>query len=127
MFRGRESEVALDAGIQYQPSFHPFPSLPLPSSPSPPTPQSGGQASTAAVAGGNGSDRSYWQGLDAILFVVDVSADMQAQDFDEGKQSYIQAAIRAVVDVMKSKIIMSESDLVGVMLYGTVNGKDPTF
>ncbi|RUS22756.1 hypothetical protein BC937DRAFT_87171 [Endogone sp. FLAS-F59071] len=61
---------------------------------------------------------------DCILFVIDCSPPMLQPD-DEGEIPF-ESAIKCARSVLMNKIISSESDLVGILLYGTEKKQNST-
>ena len=55
---------------------------------------------------------------DNVIFAIDASPLMH--DKDEDGVSYFQAALRCVSRFLQTKIVQSESDLMGLVLFGTV-------
>ena len=53
------------------------------------------------------------------MFVIDVTESMHEMQRD-AQQSCFQAAIRAATNMMMNRIISNETDLIGVVFYGTV-------
>ncbi|RUP48803.1 SPOC like C-terminal domain-containing protein [Jimgerdemannia flammicorona] len=62
-------------------------------------------------------DETRFNNKDSILFVIDCSPSMLEPDA-EGEIPF-ESAIKCVSSVLKNKIISSESDLIGVLFYGT--------
>ncbi|KAJ3396105.1 X-ray repair cross-complementing protein 6 [Lobulomyces angularis] len=56
-------------------------------------------------------------GLDSILWVIDCSPQMLSSFEDE--HSFFETAISCVIKSLQNKIICSDSDLIGVLFYGT--------
>lgn len=62
---------------------------------------------------------------DAILFVVDVSFASALQPLVPGGRSAVAEALSAAVSVLKTKVITSADDRVGVVLYGVREQQNP--
>ncbi|KAG0045857.1 X-ray repair cross-complementing protein 6 [Gryganskiella cystojenkinii] len=69
------------------------------------------------------AQETQWSNRDSILFVIDCSPAMFKADEDDEVPFY--KAIKCAMTVQMNKIISSDSDLVGVMLYGTEKSKNP--
>ncbi|KAF9967257.1 X-ray repair cross-complementing protein 6 [Mortierella alpina] len=65
---------------------------------------------------------SQWSSRDSILFVIDCSPSMLKPSEDGEIPFY--TAIKCAMTVQLNKIISSESDLVGIVLYGTAKSKN---
>ena len=60
---------------------------------------------------------------DCLLFVID--ANHRMANSNDGAPSTFKQALRAVVNTMQERILGGDSDLIGVLLYGTVETKVP--
>lgn len=58
----------------------------------------------------------YHVGIDAIVVALDCSSRMHV---DSNKMTFLQSSIKSALEIMKRKVICSESDLVSVVLFGT--------
>ncbi|KAG0207556.1 X-ray repair cross-complementing protein 6 [Mortierella sp. GBA30] len=65
---------------------------------------------------------AQWSNRDSILFVIDCSPSM-LQPSEDGEIPFY-TAIKCAMTVQLNKIISSESDLVGIVLYGTAKSKN---
>ncbi|KAG0331408.1 X-ray repair cross-complementing protein 6, partial [Podila humilis] len=65
---------------------------------------------------------AQWSNRDSILFVIDCSPSMHEPDQD-GEIPF-KTAIKCAMTVLLNKIISSDSDLVGVVLYGTAKSEN---
>ncbi|KAF9171993.1 X-ray repair cross-complementing protein 6 [Mortierella sp. AD010] len=68
------------------------------------------------------AQETEWSNRDSILFVIDCSPSM-LQPSEDGEIPFY-TAIKCAMTVQLNKIISSESDLVGVVLYGTEKSKN---
>ncbi|KAF9096528.1 X-ray repair cross-complementing protein 6 [Mortierella sp. AD031] len=68
------------------------------------------------------AQETQWSSRDSILFVIDCSPAMLQPD-EEGEIPF-NTAIKCAKQVQLNKIISSDSDLVGVVLYGTGQAKN---
>ncbi|KAF9090607.1 X-ray repair cross-complementing protein 6 [Mortierella sp. AM989] len=68
------------------------------------------------------AQETEWGNRDSILFVIDCSPSM-LQPSEDGEIPFY-TAIKCAMTVQLNKIISSESDLVGVVLYGTEKSKN---
>lgn len=57
---------------------------------------------------------------EGLLFVIDATEQMYEVDEVTGV-SFMQAAIRSVLDCVMQRINTNEADLIGVLFYGTVS------
>ena len=63
---------------------------------------------------------------DAVIFLVDCSASMfEANPHNPNTNSSIDQILKAALSFMKSKIITSDSDKIGLVLYGCQDSKNP--
>ncbi|KAG0238181.1 X-ray repair cross-complementing protein 6 [Mortierella sp. GBA43] len=70
------------------------------------------------------AQETQWSSRDSILFVIDCSPAMLKASEDGEIPFY--TAIKCAMTVQLNKIISSESDLVGIILYGTEKSKNST-
>ncbi|KAG0296956.1 X-ray repair cross-complementing protein 6 [Dissophora globulifera] len=68
------------------------------------------------------AQETQWSSRDSILFVIDCSPAMLKPS--EGGEIPFYTAIKCAMTVQLNKIISSESDLVGIVLYGTSKSKN---
>ncbi|KAG0369940.1 SPOC like C-terminal domain-containing protein [Gamsiella multidivaricata] len=68
------------------------------------------------------AQETQWSSRDSILFVIDCSPAMLKASEDGEIPFY--TAIKCAMTVLLNKIISSESDLVGIVLYGTQKSKN---
>ncbi|KAF9362451.1 X-ray repair cross-complementing protein 6 [Mortierella sp. NVP85] len=69
------------------------------------------------------AQETQWSSRDSILFVIDCSPAMLKPSEDGEIPFY--TAMKCAMTVQLNKIISSESDLVGIVLYGTEKSKNP--
>ncbi|KAG0005266.1 X-ray repair cross-complementing protein 6 [Modicella reniformis] len=69
------------------------------------------------------AQETQWSSRDSILFVIDCSPAMLKPSEDGETPFY--TAIKCAMTVQLNKIISSDSDLVGIVLYGTEKSKNP--
>ncbi|KAJ3201794.1 X-ray repair cross-complementing protein 6, partial [Dinochytrium kinnereticum] len=62
------------------------------------------------------------KGRDCLIYVIDTSPAMH-EPLESGK-SFFQIAIKTAISLLLNKIINSESDLVGIVFYGTKKSKN---
>ncbi|KAL1917048.1 uncharacterized protein VTP21DRAFT_5246 [Calcarisporiella thermophila] len=65
-----------------------------------------------------------WEKKDSILFVIDCSPSMLTKHSDSEPEIPFYTALKSAISVMKNKVIGSEGDYVGVLLYGTEKSKN---
>ncbi|KAI1319829.1 X-ray repair cross-complementing protein 6 [Mortierella claussenii] len=70
------------------------------------------------------AQETQWSSRDSILFVIDCSPAMLKPAEEDGEIPFY-TAIKCAMTVQLNKIISSESDLVGIVLYGTEKSKNP--
>ena len=98
----------------------------------------GGDAENGGAAGNEGDDLFMFTGMDAqemqaykdmkdsVIFLIDCHKSMYAQNIFNGRPtddsestSSIDSVLRAALSFMKTKIITSDNDKIGVVLYGS--------
>jgi len=98
----------------------------------------GGDAENGGAGGDGGDDLFMFTGMDAeeieaykdmkdsVIFLIDCHKSMYAQNLFNGRPtddcestSSIDSVLRAALSFMKTKIITSDNDKIGVVLYGS--------
>jgi ATP-dependent DNA helicase 2 subunit 1 len=64
--------------------------------------------------------QQYRDQKDAILFLVHVSASMVKTSAEEGK-SALKTALECAYELLLQKIISNPNDMMGIILFGTVD------
>ena len=63
--------------------------------------------------------QTRWMNKDSVLFAIDCTEGMTVP-MSGGGASAFESALRCASAMLQDKIISSENDLVGVLLFGTV-------
>ncbi|KAK9721005.1 ATP-dependent DNA helicase II subunit 1, variant 2 [Basidiobolus ranarum] len=66
--------------------------------------------------------KKKWSNKDCVLFVIDCSPSML--ELNENKEIPVHSALKCINSVLLDKIVTSNSDLLGILLYGTEETKN---